>query len=487
MIKKFLKSLSYVAFDNDFDTDERAWNPEIWAAETLAVLEENMVIGRLVHTDFSNEIASFGDTVNTRKPGEFTAKRKGTNDDVDVQSATAVKVPVVLNQHVHTSFMIRDGEESRSWQDLVNEYLKPAAVSLARHIDRILLGQVYQFLDNMVEQDPDDTASDIKDMILDTREVQNVKNVPLDGRNLILTPATETEALKLDLFISAEKVGDDGTALRKASLGEKLGYQTFMSQNTPGYKTDGGSTLGTTDAAGSTDGVMAKGVTTITLTSDSSAILAGMYITFSTVAGVYRVLTGGHATIITIDRPLASAMPNDSFVRYYTNGAVDLGGHFGVTAYPIGYSKEINITASGVIPQLGQLVGFGDSDSDPVRAGEYCIIDVTDGSGTGDYYIMLDRPLEAALEDTDVVNYGPPFQYNFAFDRAALALVTRPLALPRAGTGASAGVSSYNDLSMRVVITYDGTAQGHLVTLDMLCGVKVLDEDRGAVLMRSRI
>ena len=36
---------------------------------------------------------------------------------------------------------------------------------------------------------------------------------------------------------------------------------------------------------------------------------------------------------------------------------------------------------------------------------------------------------------------------------------------------------------MRVVITYDGTAQGHLVTLDMLCGVKVLDEDRGAVMI----
>lgn len=487
MIKKFLKTLSYVAFDNDFDTDERAWNPEIWAAETLAVLEENMVIGRLVHTDFSNEIASFGDTVNTRKPGSFTAKRKGTNDDVDVQNATAVKVPVVLNQHVHTSFMIRDGEESRSFRDLIDEYLRPAAKSLAEHIDRILLGQVFQYLDNMVEIDPNDTTSDIKDCILDVREVQNIKKVPMDGRNLILTPASETEALKLDLFLSAERVGDEGTALREASLGKKLGYNTFMSQNTPGYATDGGSTLGTTNAAGSTDGAHAAGSTVITLTTDSSAILAGMYITFTTVPGVYRVTAGAAATEITIDRGLEALCPDDSFIRYYTVGAVDLAGHSGVSTYPIGYSKEINIAASGVVPQLGQLVGFGDSDSDPVRTGEYCIIDVATGSGAGDYYILLDRPLEAALEDTDVVNYGPPFQYNFAFDRAALALVNRPLALPRPGTGASSGVSSYNDLSMRVVITYDGTAQGHLVTLDLLCGVKVLDEDRGAVMLRGRV
>ena len=484
---KFLKSLSYVAFDNDFDTDERSWNPEVWAAETLVVLEENMVIGHLVHTDFEDQIAAFGDTVNTRMPGTFKAKRKGTNDDVDVQSATADKVAVVLNQHVHTSFMIRDGEESRSFVDLIDTYLQPAAKSLAEHIDRILLGQVYQFLDNQVEQDPDDTSSDIKDMILDLREVQNIKKVPVDGRNLILTTTTETEALKLDLFLSAERVGDEGTALREASLGKKLGYQTYMSQNASGYKTDGGSTLGTTNAAGSTDGVHAAGSTVITLTTDSSAVLTGMYITFTTVPGVYRVTAGGAATEITIDRGLEAAMPDDSFVRYRTNGAVDLAGHAGVSTYPIGYDKQINITAAGVIPQLGQLVGFADSDSDPVRTGEYCIIDVDDGSGAGDYYIMLDRPLEAALEDTDVVNYGPAFQYNFAFDRNALALISRPLAQPRSGTGAVSGVSSYNDLSMRVVITYDGTKQGHLVTFDLLCGVKVLDVNRGAVLLRNRI
>ena len=484
---KFLKSLSYVAFDNDFDTDERSWNPEVWAAETLVVLEENMVIGHLVHTDFEDQIAAFGDTVNTRMPGTFKAKRKGTNDDVDVQSATADKVAVVLNQHVHTSFMIRDGEESRSFVDLIDTYLQPAAKSLAEHIDRILLGQVYQFLDNQVEQDPDDTSSDIKDMILDLREVQNIKKVPVDGRNLILTTTTETEALKLDLFLSAERVGDEGTALREASLGKKLGYQTYMSQNASGYKTDGGSTLGTTDAAGSTDGVHAAGSTVITLTTSSAAILTGMYITFTTVPGVYRVTAGGAATEITIDRGLEASCPDDSFIRYRTNGEVDLAGHAGVSAYPIGYDKQINITASGVIPQLGQLVGFADSDSDPVRTGEYCIIDVDDGSGTGDYYIMLDRPLEAALEDNDVVNYGPAFQYNFAFDRNALALISRPLAQPRPGTGAVSGVSSYNNLSMRVVITYNGVAQGHLVTFDLLCGVKVLDVNRGAVLLRNRI
>lgn len=484
MTIKFLKALSYVAFDNDFDTDERAWNPEIWAAETLAILEENMVVGRLVHTDFSNEIASFGDTVNTRKPGEFTAKRKGTNDDIDVQAATAVKVPVVLNQHVHTSFMIRDGEESRSFRDLVEEYLKPAAKSLAEHIDRILLGQVYQFLDNQVANDPSaGTPTDIKIGILDVREKQNVKKVPMEGRNLILTPASETEALKLDLFISADKVGDEGTAMRDASLGKKLGYNTFMCQNASGLVSGTYTATGGGNSAGDVDGAVAAGETAITLTTDASSVIkAGMYISFEGCQGTYRVVSCG-ATALVIDRGLENALEDDDQVYYYTQGAVDLTGHSGVTAYPADYAKEINIAAGGVIPQVGQLIGFDRAAT--VLDGEYSIIDVSTGSGAGDYYIMLDRPLDVALAHGDLVDYGPAAQYNFAFDRNALALVTRPLALPRAGTGASAGVSAYNDLAMRVVITYDGTAQGHLVTLDMLCGVKVLDVDRGAVMVRA--
>lgn len=478
----YYKSLSFVTFDNDFDTGERAWNPEIWAAETLAILQENMVVGLLVHTDFSDEIASFGDTVNTRKPGEFVGKRKGTNDDVTVQAATATKVAVVMNQHVHTSFLIRDGEESRSFEDLVAEYLEPAAASLAEHIDKILLGQVYQFLDNQSESDPDGTE-DIKDGILDVREVQNVKKVPPNGRNLILTTKSETEALKLDLFISAEKVGDDGTALREASLGKKLGYETFMCQNASGLQS-GTSTTVTTGNPGATNGITAAGATAITVITDASSVLkAGMYLTWDHCGGVYRVVSCG-ATALVLDRGLLQALPTDSLPTYYTEGVVDLAGDAAATAYPIGFDKEINITAAGVIPQVGQMVGFADSDNDPVRVGEYSIITVDDGSGAGDYYITLDRPLEAAVEDTDKVHYGPAKQYNLAFDRGAIALVNRPLAMPKAGTGALAGVSSYEGLSMRVVITYNGVQQGHLVTLDLLCGVKVLDEDRGAVMVR---
>src|SRR6266850_1355901 len=124
----------------------QAFVPQFWANESLAILEENMVIGNHVHRDFEPIIANFGDTVNTRRPGEFTAQRKTNADSVTVQDALATNVQVPLNQHVHVSFLIKDGEESKSMKSLVDEYMAPAMLAQARFIDQILLGQYAQFL-----------------------------------------------------------------------------------------------------------------------------------------------------------------------------------------------------------------------------------------------------------------------------------------------------------------------------------------------------
>jgi hypothetical protein len=61
-----------------YSNDIAALIPSFWANESLAILEENMVMGNLVHKDFSPIVASLGDTVKTRRPGELTAIGSGT-------------------------------------------------------------------------------------------------------------------------------------------------------------------------------------------------------------------------------------------------------------------------------------------------------------------------------------------------------------------------------------------------------------------------
>lgn len=443
--------------------------PELWANESLVILEENMVAGMLVNRDFETTFARFGETVNTRRPAEFTAKRKTSADNVTVQDANTDNVPVVLNQHVHVSFLIKDGEESLAFKDLVEFHLKPAMLANAQFVDRVVLGQFHRFRANSCGGLEQMTAANAQSYILNARNVMNKNNAWPQGRNIIWTPDGETAALGTELFVSAEKRGDGGQALQEASMGRVLGFQHYMCQNM--------SSIGATDKTASVAlinmaGGAAKGTTSLVTDNGAAAIPNNSFIT---IAGDYTPLrvvstTGGSTpTAIVVESPgLRTAVADNAIITKIGVGTIES------TTFAAGYSKEIGYSGFTIEPQVGQLVTFGTDPTSPV----YVIVDADNTNNK----VTLDRPLEAQVSSGAAMNLGPAGNYNFAFHKNALTLVTRPLAPPKSGTGAQSAVVSYNGLTIRATITYDGNKQGHLVTLDFLMGVALLDEDLGAVI-----
>ena len=446
------------AYANDLD----AFIPEVWAQESLMILEANMVMPHLVNRNFENEIAMFGDVVNTRQPAKFTAARKIDTDDVTVQDAVATNVAVKLNQHWHTSFLIRDGEESKGFKNLREEYLVPAVMSIAQAIDEVLSTQVYQFATNAVGKLGTDATAQL---VIDAREKMTNNLAPMQGRNLVVTPNVEGTLLNIDKFTNANNIGDDGTALKEGSLGRKYGFDMFTCQNQPSVAA--GNTVAT-GAINYSSGY-AIGTTTFTVDGFSAAIGAGSYITIGgdmTPLRVVSTVGGATPTAITTLTGNLSAVANDAVVTSYTPGAVNL-----TAGYAANFAKNIAVDGFTVAPKVGQLVSFGASTATDVYGA------LSTPTTTA---LLADRPLDTGISNDDAVNIGPSGEFCFAFHRNALSLVTRPLAAPAAGTGALSYVATYNGLGLRVVITYDGNKQGHLVTVDILGGVKVLNTDLGA-------
>lgn len=461
-----MKVFNLFGFELAYENDVDVFIPEMWANESIAILVENMVAGNLVYRDFENVLKGYGDVVNVPKPGELEAKRKTNADNVVIQDVVASNVQVPLNQHIHTSFLIRDGEESKAYKDLVNEFLRPAIIAQARFIDRVVLGQYVQFLNSASGSLGGLTSGNALATLLNLRQKLNINKVPMEGRNVILNPVSETTLLSLDLFLNADKVGDDGTALREASLGRKLGWNFFMSQNMPVI------TAGNTLASGAVNNASGYAAGSVTMTVDgfTGALGNGQWFTVVGDGVPHRVTahteTLGNTTSITFTPALATGVADNAVVATYTPGAVN-----NAAGYPVGYAKEITVDAFTVAPQIGQMITFGLTDTT-----KYSVVGVNGLVG-----ITLDRPLAVAIADNDKVNLGPAGGYNFAFHRNALALVVRPLATPRQGTGAVSAIANWNNLSMRVTITYSGEKQGHLVTVDMLAGVAVLDASLGGV------
>ena len=103
-------------------------------------------------------------------------------------------------------------------------------------------------------------------------------------------------------------------------------------------------------------------------------------------------------------------------------------------------------------------------------------------SGVNQQTVILDRPLEIAVNNADLAFPGPAGAMNLAFHRNAIALVTRPLAIPNNAMGVLAHVGVYNDIAMRVSMQYSIANGGTMVNLDILAGVAILDTNLGVVL-----
>ena len=230
MNRLYLSQPFTACYENNLD----AFIPELWADEGLRMLEGNMVMANMVHRDFEDTVAKFGDVVNTRRPGEFKIRRKKDGTSLVQQDAVATNVQVPLNQWFYSSFVIRDGEGSKSFKELSQIYLQPAMKTIAEGVDRALLGQVHAYLGTTADRVgklgglTKDTA---KDYVLDAREKLNINKAPVDGRKLVMAPTSETAMLKTDLFVKANERGDGGSALESAILGRILGFDTYMDQN----------------------------------------------------------------------------------------------------------------------------------------------------------------------------------------------------------------------------------------------------------------
>jgi hypothetical protein len=456
--------------------DNTAAIPQVWADYTLATLHNELVMARLVNRDYSDMVQNYGDTVNLSRPNKFVAINKNQADAVTIQDANLEAVPVKLNIHSHVTFPLYDEEISKGLPYLLTTHMLPAAKAIAEHIDRNLISTVAQFAHSVAGQLETMDKTNATDYIIAARRALTDAQCPDDGlRRLVVTTASEQQMLRNEQFIDADRVGDDGSAMRNASLGRKLGFDIFATQQTPFRERNALSDSVFT--AELTTGYSAGAVTYAMDT--QSAATTPIDGSFFTIAGNMRpqriasstVATPG-VTGITATTGLSYSVVNNAQVRIYIPYVSDTG-----STYPAGWSKKIHIDgfASGMQPKVGQLVAIGTGSN----TNYYGIVGVDNIVGS-DCDIQLDRPLVASLANDVYIFPLPVGSYNFAFHKNAVALVSRPLRQPAAYT--QTAVASMDGIGLRYTMWYNGNNQQSLITFDCLSGTKVLDENLGAIM-----
>lgn len=209
--------------------------PSIIAKEALMVLRNNAVMANLVYRDYSDEFAAVGDTITIRKPATFQANEfPNVSGGITVQDATEGSTTVTMDKLLDVSFKVTSKEMTLSIEDFSKQLLVPAMQAFADKVDKYLIGLEASATNRVTHTSGEIAPADM----IAARKFLTANAAPLTERSFVIGAEAEADLLGSQLFVSAEKVGDNGTALREASLGRKFGMDTFVDQNigtTDGY------------------------------------------------------------------------------------------------------------------------------------------------------------------------------------------------------------------------------------------------------------
>lgn len=449
--------------------DNLATIPQSWAKEGLMVLMENTPAAANVNRQYSSELARQGDQVNAYRANRRKTRRKTGTDGYTAADANTTAVPVLLDQYFYDSFIIQDDEMSLSVTDLRETHLVPAVQTIARGIDRAILGRIHAFLqqgssDKRAGKLGGMTKTNSADYILAAEEVLNTNNAPPGVRTAIVHQTANTFLMGNELFARSDARGSSPAVLT-GEVGRIYNTRVVMSQDVNFvYQPNADIQNATVNNSG---GYAAGFATAMTVTDPGVDWTAGEYALLTDNGQPTYVSATGGPTSITLNEPLKYAVADTSAIVHFlkcTNEA---------TARNPGYAKEMTFThTSGKNLQAGQLMSFG-----LATRHTYTIIEIAATTATTTT-VLLDRPLEVTVTSGQTTCFpGPSGGMNPVLDPNAIALVTRPLYQPPARYGVESVVENYRGIGLRVSTQYDSAAGGLRVNLDVLAGVSVLNDE----------
>lgn len=385
--------------------------PTVIANEALMQLENNLVMGKLVHREYKKEFVKVGESVSVRKPVKFEVSSGATRVNQDVQEAST---SITVDQRKHVSWKFSTQDLTMKIDEYSERYIQPAMIALANNVDAALTGLYKGVFANV------GTAGTTPTSFLDfgaAAQRMDEMAVPTELRRLVLNPAASLKAADmLKGLYNPELVKG---AIRGRTIGPLAGFDTYMDQNIKRH---------TTGVWGGTP--LVNG--------------ASQSVTYAAATHTY----GSTSQTLNVDGLTA------------TTGAVKQGDVFtiaGVNSVNPVSKEDTGVLQEFVVQADGTASGTG-------------TIALTISPA-----IITSGPFQtvtAAPADNAAITLRASHTSNLAFHKNAFALVTCPLELPDGA--AWKAQQSANGLSVRVVKDYDIDSDDEIIRIDILYGVKTL-------------
>lgn len=388
--------------------------PTIIAREALMQLNNNLVAGRTVYRDYSDEFTAVGDTITVRRPVDFSVTDGAVMSVQDVEEGS---LTVSMDKQKHVAWKFSSKDLTLTIEEYSARYIRPAMIQLANQVDRDLLG-LYSQVNNWVGTPGAAVNSYAK--FAEGPKRLDVLAVPEGERFAALSPSdywaltgSQTSLAASDRLVE--------TAYERAVLGNVAGVELYKAQNVQTH------TSGTRD-------------NTTPLVNG-----AGQAVTYATAKATMT-------QTLNVDGLDAAATVKEGDV-FTIAGVYDVNP---VTKATLGHLKQFTVRADATASGGG--------------AAALTIFPAIIVSGP--YQTVSAAPADnAAITFVGAASTG--YDQNLVYHRNAFALVTRPLIRPDGA--AFSATESADGMSVRIIKDYDMTNDQERIRLDILYGVKAID------------
>lgn len=401
----------------------RTLTASIIAKEAVMVLDNELVMAKKVFRGYEEEFSdkpngyTVGDTISVRRPTDFTVR---TTAIAAAQDAQEGKTTIVVDQRRGVDFKFTSQQLTLDIKELSERVIKPAMTQLANAIDVSLHG-LFVSVPNYVGT-PGQLINSFADFAKGPERLDEMA-VPQDERTGVLCPADHWALVGSQTNLYNDTLNKP--AYRDGETGKVGGVDLYMSQNV--------ATL-TTGTRVSTD-LVNQTLTATTVTWAATRDTNTYNLAIDGLAGATDTFKAGETFTIA----------NCYAVNPVTKASLDFLKQFSITADATASGSAVTLTITP--PPIGA------------------------GAQQNAYFAVSDL-------DDDVITYIPvtastAYRQNMIFHKNAFALVSVPLVSPPGAV--DVGRQTYKGTSVRVIPVYDGITDESLWRLDVLYGVKCID------------
>ena len=213
--------------------------PEIWTANILEALRTNLVYGSpgVINRDYEGEISRAGDTVHITSFSDPTIRTYTPESNITVDSLADSTRALTIDHLKYWAFDVDDVVKRQALPGWVEQATSRSGYNIAKAADNYLSAAMYAAT-NGTAYDLGAVTGDISDnstygnLFVAMWTALTQRDVPVDGRWVVVSPTVYAALLQDNRFINAQASGST-EPLRNGMVGRILGFTVYVSNQTP--------------------------------------------------------------------------------------------------------------------------------------------------------------------------------------------------------------------------------------------------------------